>query len=132
MIAGQLWRFAAVGALNTAVGYAAILLLQFGADLPPMLANAGGYLIGFGLSYTLHRSWTFGSRQHHGRALPLFALAVLAAFAINLLVLEACLRWAGWPVAVAQAVAVSSYAVAFFLLSRSLVFRDRTRGTRGV
>jgi putative flippase GtrA len=116
-------RFALVGLANTAVGYGVILLLHYGLGAPPRTANAGGYVIGALLSYALNRVFTFGSQRPHGQAMPRFVAAIAACFVLNLLVLEAGLRVLALPVALAQALAMASYTLAFYLVSRYIVFR---------
>jgi putative flippase GtrA len=120
-------RFALVGVVNTAVGYAVILLLHYGLALQPLLANVGGYAIGGGVSYVLNRRFSFGSNRPHAQALPRFIGAVAMSFGVNLLVLRLALMVPNLPVAVAQAIAIGSYMVVFYLISRFLVFGRRAR-----
>lgn len=124
MIAGQLVRFIGVGLVNTALGYGAILVMQYGVGASPFVANATGYLIGFCVSYLLHSRWTFRSRRAHVQAVPAFVLTGLTAYAVNLGALKVCLDVAAWPGAVAQGVAVFCYSATFFVMSRHVVFRD--------
>jgi putative flippase GtrA len=116
-------RFLLVGLLNTAVGYAVILGLQYGIGMDRRLANVGGYLIGGMVSYVLNRRYTFASERAHAQALPRFALAALACFGLNLAVLEFASGVLALPGAVAQALAIGSYTVAFYAVSRCQVFR---------
>lgn len=117
-------RFAVVGLANTIVGYAAILILQFAVGASPLVANAGGYALGMMLSYSLNKTFTFRSRRSHGQALPRFGAAVAGCYVLNLLTLQFGLSVLGLPAAVAQAFAVASYAAAFYVVSRFLVFRE--------
>lgn len=117
-------RFVLVGLANTAVGYAVIMLLHYGLGVEPVPANVGGYLIGALLSYTLNRNFTFASNRPHAEALPRFGLAVVVCFLLNLMVLNLCLTVFLLPVALAQALAVCAYTVAFYFASRFLVFRS--------
>lgn len=76
-------RYAAVGVLNTAVGYGVI----FGAMLfgiGHVAANMIGYGCGFILSFSLNRRWTFRSNAELGRSFPRFALVTAAAYCSNL------------------------------------------------
>ncbi len=123
MMPATVIRFALVGLVNTGVGYGVILLLHYGLGVDPVLANAGGYLAGMLLSYTLNRRYTFASRRPHGQALPRFGMAAAGCFALNLLVLQIGLAALALPVALAQALAVGSYTVAFYFANRFLVFR---------
>ncbi len=120
-------RFALVGLANTAIGYGVILLLHYGLALQPLLANVGGYVIGGGVSYVLNRRFSFGSDRPHVQALPRFIGAVAISFGVNLLVLRIALTVPGLPVALAQAIAIASYVVVFYLISRYFVFGRRAR-----
>jgi putative flippase GtrA len=123
MLTGQLLRYVLVGLANTAIGYGCILLLRYGLHWSDLAANAGGYGMGACASYLLNRSFTFQSQRRHGQALPRFVLAMALCYALNAAVLLACLQWLHWPSFASQALALCAYTVAFFVLSRTLVFR---------
>jgi len=121
-------RFAIVGVANTAVGFGVIMILQFGLRAPPHLANAGGYAVGFILSFTLNRRFTFADQGRLGPAAGRFSLAALVAFAVNQTVLALATRWfghAGPAPVLAQAAAAVSYTLTLFILCRLWVFRGR-------
>ena len=126
-------RFAIVGLANTAVGFGVIMALQFGLRTPPHLANAGGYAVGFVLSFTLNRRFTFADQGPLGPTAVRFAIAALAAFALNQAVLSGATHWLGHggaaPV-LAQAFAAVSYTVTLFVLCRLWVFRASGRTQR--
>lgn len=125
MIEHTFFRFALVGLANTAVGYGTILLLHYSLGWSPTVANAGGYAVGVLLSYSINRTFTFNSSRSHVQAVPRFVVAAAGSFMLNLLVLHASLSTLGLPVGLAQALAVGSYTVAFYLSNRFLVFRDQ-------
>ena len=110
--------------LNTAVGYGVILALQLGAAWPAALANAGGYAVGLVLSYGLNRRFTFASKRPMSATLLPFLSAAAAAFGLNLLTLFFAEQQLMWPPAAAQLLAVASYSVCFYGLSRWVVFRS--------
>lgn len=122
VIRSSIVRFALVGGVNTAVGYLVILLLHYRLQLDLIVSNAIGYLVGGVVSYVLNRNFTFSSKRSHLEAAPRFWLTAACCFGLNLLVLEMLLS-AGMHVAMAQAMAVGAYSVAFYLGSRHLVFR---------
>jgi len=115
-------RFVLVGLENPGIGLAAILLLQALTPAGPYLANAGGYAVGLGVSFVLNRGWTFRSASkplvEAGRFLIAFAVCRLA----NLTTLHLLIEGGLSPYA-AQSPAIVISSVAFFLLSRRLVFR---------
>ena len=121
-------RFAIVGLANTAVGFGVIMALQFGLRAPPHLANAGGYAVGFIVSFTLNRRFTFSDQGRLGPSAARFAIAALVAFALNQAALSVATRWlghAGAAPVLAQGTAAVSYTVALFILCRLWVFRGR-------
>jgi putative flippase GtrA len=119
-------RFAVVGLANTAVGFGVIMALQFGLRAPPYLANAGGYAVGFVVSFTLNRRFTFADTGRPGPAAARFAVAALLAFALNQAVLAVAsgrLGHVGAAPVIAQGVAAVTYTVTLFVLCRLWVFR---------
>jgi putative flippase GtrA len=119
-----LLRYIIVGAANTVVGYATILLgLKLGAG--DYISNAAGYALGMMMSYILHRRWTFevaaaASFSEAGR----FGAAAIAAYATNLSVIYVG-RTAGYvDNPYVQATAMISYSITFFLMSRFFVFAE--------
>lgn len=125
-------RFLIVGFCNTLVGYA-IILLALAAGAGDYGANALGYAIGLPISYFMHRFWTFQDRSPATFAQGArFAVAVLIAYGANVGVVWTA-RSLGYVENVfAQALAVGTYAVLFFFLSRFLVFRGlRLPNTHG-
>lgn len=115
-------RFGFVGLLNTLVGLAVIAaLLQMGAGDYP--ANAGGYVVGLCLSFTLNRIWTFEVRGPvaAGEAAR-FLVAFAIAYSANLAVLTG-MRGLGFERSlVGQGAGIVTYSICFFLLSRAFVF----------
>lgn len=126
MLTGQVIRYLLVGLANTGIGYGCILLLRYGLQWGDLAANAGGYAIGACVSYGLNRSFTFQSQRRHRQALPRFVLAMALCYALNAAVLLGALQWLHWPSFASQALALCAYTVAFFVLSRTLVFRPDT------
>ena len=114
-------RFAIAGTANTAVGLGITLGLQFGAGVPPHLANAAGYAAGLFLGFVLSRRFVFRAQGSPLR----YGIAVALAFALNQVVLAVAGRALGdAPTAAvaAQVLASASYTVLLFMLSRVWVF----------
>lgn len=115
-------RFALVGVINTAIGFALILLgLRLG--LSDFAANTLGYGLGFCVSYALNRWITFKvegapSFREFGR----FSTAFLLAYAANIAVLGfgRAAGLAGQPML--HLAGLGLYTVLFFILSKTVVF----------
>lgn len=118
----EIGRYLLVGVVNTAVGYGAIMGLQYGLGTSALAANAGGYAVGWVVSYLLNRSYTFRSNRPHAQSLPAFAVAAGICYAVNAGVLVLAMSVLGLPGAVAQAMALCSYTVSFYLLNRYVIF----------
>lgn len=121
-----LLRYGLAGLLNTAIGYAVIATLDIGLGVDSHAANLAGYIVGAGVSYFLQRSFVFESNAAHGRSVPKYLAAALAAFLINQLVLNLGLQMIGDAKlgrAIAQLIAVASYSVTLLILLRLWVFR---------
>jgi len=116
-------RFLLAGVANSAVGLCVIVLLQAGIGVDRRLANAAGYLVGGVVAYVLNRAYTFSSTASHARTMPRFILAAVGCFALNILVLEFCVRTLEWPVFMAQVAALTTYTLTFYVVSRRHVFR---------
>lgn len=116
-------RFLMVGVVNTMAGYSVIMFLQYGVGLTPLMANAGGYLVGWVVSYVLSRRFVFQSQRSHKASMPSFVVAALCCYGVNAAVLHYSLSWLGLAGPFAQAVAMASYTVSFYLVNRHVVFR---------
>lgn len=122
-LARQALRFGLVGLANTALGLVAIYLLM-AAGLGVVLSNVGGYALGMGLSYVLHRWWTFESRAPLARSMPRFVAVTAVAYVLNLAVVVTSMAVLDVEAHAAQALGVLAYAAAGFAGSRWFVFLD--------
>jgi len=121
-VSGSLLRFGLVGLANTALGFAIFAALHYGMCATPAVANSAGFGFGLVLSYVLNRRFTFRSNRPHGELTGPFLLAAICSYAVNIAVLEACIRIGLVPIFLAQLLAMASYTIVFFLLTRYLVF----------
>lgn len=113
-------RFLLTGVANTAVGLIVVSLCQW-VGWSPYVANAVGYAAGLAFGFVLNRSWTFGDRRRAVITAPRYLLAFAVSYGANLAVLAGGLHLS-LPVTLAQAAALSTYSVVFFLLCRYFVF----------
>lgn len=128
---GLLVRYGLVGAVNTGVGLAVILIVEFGLKASPVVANAAGYGVGFAVGFLLNRGFVFRSRAGVTATGPRYLAAVALCYGLNLGVLQglrALLPSGDLARAAAQLCAMGTYTVTLFALSRYWVFRGaRTR-----
>jgi putative flippase GtrA len=82
-------RFGLAGLVNTGIGFTVIAALDVGLHLSPPLANAAGYLVGMGVGFILNRRFVFRSETSARATAPRYIVVVLAAFALNQLILRA-------------------------------------------
>lgn len=103
----QLVRFALVGASGYVVNLAVFSLLVHGADVHYRLAATGAFLIAVANNFLWNRTWTFRARAGHaGFQAARFLTVSVAAFALNLALLEVLVSAFEVPEVPAQAVAV--------------------------
>jgi putative flippase GtrA len=120
-------RFLLTGAANTAVGLLVVSLCQW-AGGSPYVANAVGYAAGLAFGFVMNRTWTFGDRRRAVITAPRYLVAFGISYGANLAVLAGGLQLS-LPVILAQAAALSTYSVVFFLLCRYFVFKVGVSGT---
>lgn len=124
-LALQLCRFGVVGVSAAAIHFAVVVCLVSIQSVPPLLANIGGFLVAFQLSYWGHRRWTFAANAAHKPALMKFLLVQSCNFGFNqslfalFLALQIPYQWA--------LLLVLGILPAFtFILSKQWVFRYQT------
>lgn len=125
LLLGQAVRFAAVGVVNTAVGYAVIYLCMLGMGWSPIASNVAGYAVGLCCSFLLNRRLTFRSQGAAHREAMRFLLAFVVAYLVNLAVLIASIGQLSIDPVWAQLVAGVAYTGVFFVLSKLYVFAAR-------
>lgn len=118
-----LLRFACVGALNSAVGFGVIVLLQQLLGIDKYLANGAGFAAGLLIGFAGNANWTFRNPQHSSSAFTRYLFAFLASYLVNILALSFLLRFTRLSPILAQFVAVASYSGTFYLACRHFVFR---------
>ena len=80
----QIARFLIVGGTAAAVHFSMVVLLVQAYDYVPLIANFGGFVVSFQVSYWGHRLWTFsGTEVLHREAYPRLVMVQLVNFALN-------------------------------------------------
>lgn len=74
---GLLLRFGSVGVAATAIYFVLALVFQWHGALGATPSSLLAYAVAALFSYMAHRSFTFGSQQAHGSALPRFIVTTL-------------------------------------------------------
>ena len=117
-------RFAIAGLANTLVGLVVVVCTSQLFGLNAYAANAAGYASGLTFGYVLNRTWSFRDTSRVRITAPRYVLAFVLSYGANLLVLVLGTEILGWPELAAQAAALTTYSVAFFVLCRWFVFRN--------
>lgn len=127
----RLFRFVMVGALNTLIGYAAILTaLWIGWNDAP--ANFAGFAVGLGIGFLLNRNWTFATDGSFRRGVVLrYMLVFVISYAANLALVLAA-RSVDVAPPLAHLAGIALYSICFYLGSARYVFVLRERIRSGV
>jgi putative flippase GtrA len=120
----RILTFIAVGCTAAAVHWGTVVTLVRGFGAAPLVANVGGWLVAFFVSFSGQFAFTF---RDHGApvvqaARRFFALS-FAGFAINELAYATLLRWSPWRYDVLLAIVLVGVAVLTYLLSRRWAFQ---------
>jgi putative flippase GtrA len=118
----QFLRYAAAGAVGTALQYALLVALVQFAQAPAVAASTVGAVAGAVVNYALNHRWTFASTRGHGQALPRFAAVALAGILVNAIVMAATIQLVGAHYLAAQVVATGVVLVAGYLANRAWTF----------
>lgn len=127
-------RYGLVGVLNTVLGLTIIEGLDLGLHVPPVLANAAGYVCGVALAYGLNRRFVFRSRARARTTGPRFLAATAGAYLLNIGALQGALGLlgpGGIQHAVSQIFAMGVYTVSQFLACQLWVFKPTKTSDAG-
>lgn len=116
-------RFLLVGVINTLVGLGTIYSAMYFLGMGVVFANALGYSIGIVVSFSLNKTWTFGSRDRIVSTFPRYLLVLAVAYAANLATVLFVHARFDINAYLAQAMGVLPYTTIGFLGSRYFAFR---------
>lgn len=119
----QFFRFLIVGVFNTLVGYGTIFACMYLAKMSPETSNVVGYLVGLSVSYTLHKKYTYESKQKHRIEMLRFLLVFAIAYVANLVVLIILIHKIGLHEGVSQILAGAIYVAVSFIMNKYYVFK---------
>lgn len=119
----QLARFTAVGASGYVVNLVTFALVVHGAEADYRLGAVCAFLAGVTNNFFWNRHWTFDARAGHaGRQAARFLTVSVAAFLVNLAVLELLVDATSLPEVGAQAIAVAAAMPCNFLGNKLWTF----------
>jgi putative flippase GtrA len=118
----QFSRFAAVGAIGTAMHYLVLIALVSAFGCSPVLSTTFGALVGALANYWLNRRFTFASDARHRQALPRFLLMAACGLLLNATIVG-ILTSLELHYLAAQIVATAVVLVTNYIMSKTWVFR---------
>lgn len=123
----ELFWFGVVGVSALLVHFSIVAWILVPLGVQPLLANIGGFLVAFGVSYWGHRVKTFKA-QHvpHTKALPRFFLVACLSFVVNEALYFLLLRYSPLDYREALLIVLIAVAALTFVLGRFWAFH----GTR--
>lgn len=131
MIVRQFLSYLGVGAVNTAVGVAAIFLFM-AMSVDPKISNVLGYAIGLVTSFLLNRRLVFRSSDPGIFTQGMrFIVAFALSYGLNFMVLSTCLEADYINKYAAQVISALAYVGSFYFFSKYFVFRNRSESDEG-
>jgi putative flippase GtrA len=125
-LAGQIPRFAAVGALATLVHFVTLALLVEIVRVPwPTVASAIGAVLGIATSYLGNYAWTFARREPHRAFVGQFIVTYLLTMTLHTLLMYAQTNFLKLDYTIAFVVATAASTAMNFLLSKFAVFERK-------
>lgn len=125
-LTARLAWFIAVGCAAAAVHFTVVVALVSGLGQLPLVANVGGWMVAFLVSFSGHWLLTFEQRAPWRRAVRRFFAISLAGFLVNETTYAVLLRWSGWRYDVLLAIVLVAVAVATYLASSRWAFLSMT------
>lgn len=121
----RLFKFTLVGLVNTAVGYAVILLaLALGGG--DILSNVAGYAIGLSVSFLLNSRWTFSSSTRSRKTAALrYLIAFAFAYSANIVVILTALSNGLTRSPLVHLAGICVYSALFYMSTTYFVFADK-------
>jgi putative flippase GtrA len=120
---GYITRYVGGGALNTLAGFAVIFALMT-LGVSPLVANIGGYLVGFTLGFLVSKTFVFRSNGHFVAESFRYLLAFFACFMMNIATLQVSLTAFHIDEYLAQLLSAVAYTASMYGFARCFVFRS--------
>ncbi|CAG0990063.1 hypothetical protein BURK1_02217 [Burkholderiales bacterium] len=116
-------RFAAVGAIVTAIHAAVFALAIETTPIDPVAATVLAFVVAFAAGFAMNRHWTFASRGDPLAQLPRYLVAQLAGLALNAAIMAFAVHAQRWSPYVGLALGIALVPPVTFALARWWVFR---------
>ncbi len=121
----ELVKYVVAGVINTVVGYGVFLIFFQLLKFSPETSNAIGYLVALSVAFLLNHFFVFTASANSARSLKRFILAFSGSFLVNQAVLFVLFRMLSVQAEIAQAFAMITYTLIFYLLNKHFVFIAR-------
>ena len=118
----QLVRFAIVGSLTAGLYVALLWLMITPVGLATLPASVIAFVLAIAFNYALHKVWTFGNTEAHGRTGPRYGAMVLGGLVINSAVLHVGTDTLGLGLWGPQVVSIAAMAAYNYVILSLLVF----------
>lgn len=122
-LVGTLYKFAVVGVLSNAAGFALYCLVTW-LSMPPLFAMTILYGIGVLIGYIGNFNWTFRSNRKSPQQVTKYIAAQLGGYGIDFVLLFWFAQRMGYPHQIVQAAAVVIVAIYLFVALRFFVFPE--------
>jgi putative flippase GtrA len=116
-------KFIIAGLLNTLAGYSVIFSAMYLMGISSEISNALGFGFGLGVSYLLHRNFTFKSNLAKNKEFIRFFSVFCISYAANFVILLLLIYYYKVNPALSQILAGLAYVSTSFLLNKQYVFR---------
>ncbi len=120
----NLYKYLAIGVINTIVGYGIIFSLMY-IGTSPYLSNLTGYCVGIVVSYCLNKNFNFRSKLPHRKSFPRFVFILFIAYFANVITLTIALEIFEINKYIAQIISGAVYVMIGFTGSKFVAFYER-------
>lgn len=117
-----LFRYLAVGMVNTLVGLLTIYSCKWLAGIGDVSANMIGYGVGILVGFQLNRNWTFDHQGSYWPSLLRYVTVLASAYVANLATVMYLINSLNLNSYLAQALGIGPYTLIGFLGSRYFAF----------
>ena len=115
--------YVGAGGIATGCHYVTTIVAVELGGVAPVMASAGGFVVGAIVKYCLNYFVAFRSEERHGAAVPRFVAMLVILFVLNTLFFAALNQAAGLHYMLAQVLTTGLLIAPGYLLSRAWVFR---------